>query len=56
MSKIFGICHAFTLLTTLTSFKSNRIFFFLNWSVILVSIGVMPLSLLDPTRRQENSH
>lgn len=56
MKKSFGIRHAFTLLTTLTSFKSNRFFFFLNWSVILVSIGVMPLSLLDPTRRQENSH
>lgn len=30
MKKSFGIRHAFTLLTTLTSFKSNRIFFFLK--------------------------
>lgn len=55
MKKSFGIRHAFTLLTTLTSFKSNRIFFFIT-RVSLVSIGVTPLSLLDPTRRQENSH
>lgn len=51
MLKIFGIRYVFIFLIILIFFKFNRIFFFLNWSVILVSIGVMFFFLFDLIRR-----